>query len=310
MCLYDIINLADFHHANSLDFWLQNYSFIQHIRPATLCSDIKSTNKTIFSWSHPSSRFTAWSRCSKQSESLWKKSIMITIEPPIKKRIDYCFELDTYASISKRTFGVPYVSWLHTNDEHVLQNIWEWPKQNIASIYASQHRQASKNTNYLREQIYKLCTSQWKCVAIPLNSTLQQIIHTYLNSTFCIQPQGDTPTRAGIFDSLASMCIPVFISGCEDRSVVMDTAYYPFLSKEFRKNGIGNWSISISIHEFQNLNKYLQSIPTTIVNKLRSNIRKQIDNFIYTYDGNKIIKTFEFDQMLVNKSSSAQKMPK
>jgi hypothetical protein len=218
---------------------------------------------------------------------------MITIEAPYTKKANCCFQLDEQEMLTHKTIAVPYVSWLHTHDEDVLQKIWGWPKYNLASIYARPHKQSSKTTNVLRQNTYNACTSSQGCVAMPYNSTLQEIIQTYLSSTFCLHPQGDTPTRAGIFDSLASLCIPVFFSGCEDRSVIMDTMYHPFLSKEFRKDGIGNWSISISIQNVHNFTKYLNSIPKEMIQRMKHNIRKQIPQFIYTHVGNQIIQTFE-----------------
>ena len=40
------------------------------------------------------------------------------------------------------------------------------------------------------------------------------ILATYARSVFCLQPDGDTPTRQGWFDALLSGCIPVFFSTC------------------------------------------------------------------------------------------------
>lgn len=38
------------------------------------------------------------------------------------------------------------------------------------------------------------------------------ILSTYMNSTFCIQPPGDSATRRGFFDSLIAGCIPIIFS--------------------------------------------------------------------------------------------------
>lgn len=52
------------------------------------------------------------------------------------------------------------------------------------------------------------CTQKGDCV----NNFA--ILATYARSVFCLQPDGDTPTRQGWFDALLSGCIPVFFSTC------------------------------------------------------------------------------------------------
>ena len=277
----------DVHHGTGINYWLRNYSFIQHIIPEQMCDDVNQKKKDVFAWSHPSNRYIAWSNCRARSEHLWKTSTMVTIEPMYTKIKDYCFYV-AHESI-KKTISVPYVSWLHTHDDVVFKNIWAWPKKYLVSIYATVHRQASRNTNRLRKYLYSHCTPKWNCYALPKNTSLKTIISTYLSSTFCLQPQGDTPTRAGIFDSLSACCIPVFISGCDDLSVMMDTIYYPFLSREYRVNGVGNWSISIHIRDIGNLSHYLKSFSEGKIHELRHNIRNQLENFTYTHSGNVVI---------------------
>ncbi|GMY30302.1 xyloglucan-specific galacturonosyltransferase 1-like [Fagus crenata] len=48
----------------------------------------------------------------------------------------------------------------------------------------------------------------------------ESVIELFMESEFCLQPQGDSPTRKSVFDSLVSGCIPVFFTPF--------TAYYQY----------------------------------------------------------------------------------
>ena len=78
---------------------------------------------------------------------------------------------------------------------------------------------ANKVTRPLRRQLYTSCAKQpsHTCTSfaphpvVSSSSAAQtiRIAQLYFNSTFCLQPWGDGPTRAGIIDALLLGCIPV-----------------------------------------------------------------------------------------------------
>lgn len=70
-------------------------------------------------------------------------------------------------------------------------------------------------------------------------------VHAELrHSQFCLEPQGDTPSRSQIFEGLLSGCIPVFFSSCVRPDLVYERMYEPFLPKHERTTfGAGPWAV-------------------------------------------------------------------
>ena len=72
-------------------------------------------------------------------------------------------------------------------------------------------------------------------------------VHAELrHAQFCLEPQGDTPTRSQIFESLLSGCIPVFFSSCVRADLVYERLYEPFLPRyERTAYGAGPWAVML-----------------------------------------------------------------
>lgn len=85
------------------------------------------------------------------------------------------------------------------------------------------------------------CTQKGDCV----NNFA--ILATYARSVFCLQPDGDTPTRQGWFDALLSGCIPVFFSTCLRPNLFYERVYAPFLPAYNRTAyGPGDWAVVVN----------------------------------------------------------------
>ncbi|MCO5588827.1 hypothetical protein L7F22_042787 [Adiantum nelumboides] len=56
------------------------------------------------------------------------------------------------------------------------------------------------------------CTLRYTPWQIPCESEPEIVTLEFSNAVFCLQPEGDTPTRKSIFDSLVAECIPVVFS--------------------------------------------------------------------------------------------------
>ena len=126
-------------HANALEYWLQNYTFISFIRPAHLCADVSIAKDKFIAFSHPANRFIAWSKCKNESIFLWKNSNLIAIEPEYETVSSYCFKLKTKYTVTV----VPYVSWLHTTNLQTINTLLLHPK-NIHACIVSNNKKNKK----------------------------------------------------------------------------------------------------------------------------------------------------------------------
>jgi len=97
------------------------------------------------------------------------------------------------------------------------------------------------------------------------------------NSTFCLQPAGDSPSRKSIVDVIALGCIPVF--------------FHPAQAKLYEINWDG-WSAYVSIprREFLNggidLHRHLAAIRKAEVQSMQDRLFKNAHKFQYQLDGN------------------------
>ncbi|KAL8107410.1 hypothetical protein AgCh_023980 [Apium graveolens] len=94
----------------------------------------------------------------------------------------------------------------------------------------------------------------------------ESIIELFLESEFCLQPPGDSPTRKSVFDSLISGCIPVFFDPF--------TAYYQY--SWHLPEDHGKYSMFIDQEEVRkskvNVVEWLMKIPK----KVRDDMRRYI----------------------------------
>ncbi|XP_074333935.1 xyloglucan-specific galacturonosyltransferase 1-like [Apium graveolens] len=94
----------------------------------------------------------------------------------------------------------------------------------------------------------------------------ESIIELFLESEFCLQPPGDSPTRKSVFDSLISGCIPVFFDPF--------TAYYQY--SWHLPEDHGKYSMFIDQEEVRkskvNVVEWLMKIPK----KARDDMRRYI----------------------------------
>ncbi|KAF9600061.1 hypothetical protein IFM89_002534 [Coptis chinensis] len=123
--------------------------------------------------------------------------------------------------------GVPHPTNFHP---HTDDDIIEWQtkiissnRDNLISFAGAARPDAPKN---IRSVLIKQCTSRndTTCRFLDCRSGScdqpETIIELFMQSEFCLQPPGDSPTRKSFFDSLVSGCIPVLFSPF--------TAYYQY----------------------------------------------------------------------------------
>ena len=126
----------------------------------------------------------------------------------------------------------------------------------------------------LRKGILDWCTDASECKVHNCNRKDDcvdnlDILHTYSRSVFCLQPDGDTPTRQGWFDAMLSGCIPVFFSSCLRPNLFYERAYAPFLPAYNRTAyGAGDWAVVV------NSSAPLSSLGSTLRNLGADDVRR------------------------------------
>ncbi|KAM1208918.1 hypothetical protein ACFX2I_014584 [Malus domestica] len=125
--------------------------------------------------------------------------------------------------------GIPHPTYFHpSSDEDIMA--WQWKiisshrKQLVSFAGAARPGQAKS----IRSILIKQCSSsseygnQCRFVDCSLGGCDQPepVIELFMESEFCLQPPGDSPTRKSLFDSLISGCIPVLFDPF--------TAYYQY----------------------------------------------------------------------------------
>ncbi|XP_055821517.1 probable xyloglucan galactosyltransferase GT20 [Solanum dulcamara] len=169
--------------------------------------------------------------------------------------------------------GIPHPTYFHPQSDN---DIIAWQDRTIKSnrkslvSFASAARPDAPEN--IRSILINQCTSANDQECIFLNCNLgkcdqpESIIGLFMESEFCLQPPGDSPTRKSVFDSLISGCIPVIFDPF--------TAYYQYswhLPEDHKK-----YSVFIDQEDVRrmkvNVVERLMQIPT----KERENMRSYI----------------------------------
>ena len=123
--------------------------------------------------------------------------------------------------------GIPHPTHFHPHsDDDIITwqlKIMRSKRKNLVSFAGAARPGAPEN---IRSILIKQCTSAdtGKCQFLNCDSgdcrQPESIIELFMESEFCLQPPGDSPTRKSVFDSLVSGCIPVLFDPF--------TAYYQY----------------------------------------------------------------------------------
>ncbi|XP_074333912.1 xyloglucan-specific galacturonosyltransferase 1-like [Apium graveolens] len=169
--------------------------------------------------------------------------------------------------------GIPHPTYFHPHsDEDIISwqfKIIQSSRNNLAS-FAGGARPDSPDS--IRSVLINQCTlaSTGTCKFQNCSSggcdQPESIIKLFLESEFCLQPPGDSPTRKSVFDSLISGCIPVFFDPF--------TAYYQY--SWHLPEDHGKYSMFIDQEEVRkskvNVVEWLMKIPK----KARDDMRRYI----------------------------------
>ncbi|MCO5586981.1 hypothetical protein L7F22_040926 [Adiantum nelumboides] len=114
------------------------------------------------------------------------------------------------------------------------------------------------------------CTLQYRQSQIPCESEPEIVTLEFSNAVFCLQPEGDTPTRKSIFDSLIAGCIPaVFTNFTAHLQYDAYLPHDPSLYSVFLKKD----DIALGKHNFV---QELAKIPEEKIKCMQAMIRKDI----------------------------------
>lgn len=123
--------------------------------------------------------------------------------------------------------GIPHPTYFHPHSD---EDIMSWQskiitssRKHLVSFAGAARPDAPEN---IRSILIKQCTSVeiQKCQFLDCSSRgcsqPESVIELFMESEFCLQPPGDSPTRKSVFDSLVSGCVPVMFDPF--------TAYYQY----------------------------------------------------------------------------------
>ncbi|XP_016452093.2 putative xyloglucan galactosyltransferase GT20 [Nicotiana tabacum] len=169
--------------------------------------------------------------------------------------------------------GIPHPTYFHPqSDDDVITwqlRIIKSNRKSLVSFAGAARPGAPEN---IRSMLINQCTSakDEECKFLNCNSGKcdqpESIIELFMESEFCLQPPGDSPTRKSVFDSLISGCIPVIFDPF--------TAYYQYswhLPEDHRK-----YSVFIDQEDVRNMKVNVIERLLQIPARERENMRRYI----------------------------------
>ncbi|KAG2375679.1 hypothetical protein LR48_Vigan06g001800 [Vigna angularis] len=167
--------------------------------------------------------------------------------------------------------GIPHPTNFHPHSDNDIIS-WQLKiirsnRKNLVSFAGAARANAEDNT---RSALINQCTSlgDGKCHFMNCSSVkcgeAESVIELFVESEFCLQPPGDSPTRKSVFDSLISGCIPVLFDPF--------TAYYQYPwhlphdhdkysvfmdKKELTQMNVVERLANISLRERENMRRYI-----------------------------------------------------
>lgn len=146
--------------------------------------------------------------------------LMSTMHFAVEQLIRGNFSWPTPYTPIKKYYSFPWSGAIHFPSSTPWSELsWRSEHQRdilVGAAFSNSLRSGSTQ-KLLREALLRSCHQEPAHVCTILSNlqirlgadTLRSIARLYYNATFCLQPLGDGPTRAGIIDSLLLGCIPV-----------------------------------------------------------------------------------------------------
>ncbi|XP_057848479.2 xyloglucan galactosyltransferase XLT2 [Cryptomeria japonica] len=186
-----------------------------------------------------------------------------------------------------KEMGVPYPTAFHPRSaQDVLR--WQDHLRNVERTKLFSFAGASRKyiPNDFRGILLDQCMRSMNCRSLDCSGTrcvndTMAAVHLFLDSTFCLQPRGDSFTRKSIFDCLIAGSIPVFFW---HRS-----AYWQY--EWHLPSNYSSYSVFISKHDIRNgtqIEEVLKRIPAAEVQRLRETVISSIPRYVYSAPGHRL----------------------
>lgn len=180
------------------------------------------------------------------------------------------------------TVGIPYPTSFHPSSEADVRT-WQAtvrasPRRHFVSVAGA--KRLKSLTGGIRDAVFDQCANSSICNQLVCTKALcvgkpETIIRMGLESVFCLQPPGDSPTRKGIFDSLQAGCIPVLFN--QQQAVQQYLFHLP-------GNGT-NYSVVIPeddvVLRHYDVMDHLSQIPESEIERMRENIVQLLPKLLY-----------------------------
>ncbi|KAF8723011.1 hypothetical protein HU200_022157 [Digitaria exilis] len=182
------------------------------------------------------------------------------------------------------TLAVPYPSYFHPAtgaDVAAWQEKVRHAERTWLFSFAGAPRPATKET--VRAQIFRQCGASRRCGMFRCTnasdceaaSSPGAVMRLFGNSSFCLQPRGDTATRKSTFDAVLAGCVPVFFH--PDSAYTQYTAFLPPDPE--------SWSVLIMHTDVTGRNvsieETLSKIPPETVEAMREEVIRLIPRLVY-----------------------------
>jgi hypothetical protein len=219
----------------------------------------------------------AESRCYEMSRPKYGGKLPVKICDPVM-----CFRMMPRG----REVAVPYPTNFRARNGASLAAHLTWMQGSNRTALMSFVGGAHGIHAYFRMLLHHECASSLVCLHRQCISTKEMerckldhaaIAHMLHRSTFCLAPDGDTPTRQSWFDSILSGCIPVFFSTCLRDDLFYEHVYDPFLPAYTRTSfGAGDWAVLLNataIYKGAKVETLLRDISDADVHRMQARLR-------------------------------------
>jgi len=234
----------------------------------------------------------AWDLTRQEFEDGWGSPILSLTE--LENVTKVLIEKDHYR---QDQMAMPYPSSFHP---YADDQIVSWQRTMLSSqrnhlvLFAGGPRAGKTFSALLRDELMRQCLNSSRCLLlrcdiIDCERNPQILTQNFLNSVFCLQPPGDSPTRKGVFDCLVSGTIPVIF----DENTIYQQ-YMEYLPKKGRSYSVlfdGHAVLDGKIDVLEELHQ----IPTNTIAAMQMTINGLLPNIIYSKPGSNVSTRDAFD---------------
>ncbi|KAJ7545194.1 hypothetical protein O6H91_09G110200 [Diphasiastrum complanatum] len=185
--------------------------------------------------------------------------------------------------------GIPYPTSFHPRQDEDVRQWQDYVRNRTRSnLFGYAGGPRKQFSNDFRQILLQQCDESGSCKALDCSNGKcdhpKPVMDLFLDSTFCLQPRGDSFTRRSTFDALLAGCIPVFFW---TQSAYIQyywhlpadpSSYSIFISKDAIKNGTS-------------IKQVLLDLPEDKLTAMQSTVAELIPSIIYANPQSSFTKT-------------------